>query len=109
METDLSEVQRLGLAREAAAIAVSARDRGRRFRPAAARALSNVTQDADLRHLTENVSHALAYAVDQSTRQVRAATGSASINPDLLTAAERIQYEGSLATLLVADVLPNSS
>lgn len=60
METDLSEVQRLGLAREAAAIAVSARDRGQRFRPAAARALPNVTQDADLRHLTENVSHALA-------------------------------------------------
>ena len=29
-------------------------------------------------------------------RQVRAAVGAATINPDLLTAAERLQYEGYL-------------
>lgn len=67
METDLSEVQWLGSAREAAAIAVSARDRGRRFRPAAARALPSVTQDAGRRYLTENASHAFADAVHQSS------------------------------------------
>jgi hypothetical protein len=35
-------------------------------------------------------------AVRKSMRQVRAAIGAATINPSLLTAAERIQYEGHL-------------
>jgi hypothetical protein len=35
-------------------------------------------------------------AVRKSMRQVCVAVGSATINPDLLTAAERIQYEGYL-------------
>jgi hypothetical protein len=44
----------------------------------------------------ENASHAFLDAVRKSMRPVRAAVGSATINPDLLTAAERIQYEGYL-------------
>ncbi len=44
----------------------------------------------------ENASHAFLDAVRKSMRQVRAAVGAATINPDLLTVAERIQYEGYL-------------
>jgi transposase len=44
----------------------------------------------------ENASHAFLDAVRKSMRQVRVAVGAATINPALLTAAERIQYEGYL-------------
>jgi transposase len=44
----------------------------------------------------ENASHAFLDAVRKSMRQIRAAVGAATINPDLLTAAERLQYEGYL-------------
>ena len=41
-------------------------------------------------------SRAFLDAVRKSMRQIRTAIGSATINPDLLTAAERIQYQGYL-------------
>ncbi len=44
----------------------------------------------------ENASRAFLDAVRKSMRQIRAVLGAATINPDLLTAAERIQYEGYL-------------
>ncbi|GLK82781.1 hypothetical protein GCM10017653_08500 [Ancylobacter defluvii] len=44
----------------------------------------------------ENASRAFVDAVRKSMRQIRAAIGTSTINPDLLTAAERIQYEGYL-------------
>lgn len=44
----------------------------------------------------ENASHAFLDAVRKSMRQVRVAVGAVTINPALLTAAERIQYEGYL-------------
>jgi len=44
----------------------------------------------------ENASRAFLDAVRKSMRQIRTAIGSATINPDLLTAAERIQYQGYL-------------
>jgi hypothetical protein len=44
----------------------------------------------------ENASRAFLDAVQKSMRQIRRAIGAATINPDLLTAAERIQYEGYL-------------
>ncbi len=44
----------------------------------------------------ENASHAFLDAVRKSMRQIRAAIGAAAIDPDLLTAAERIQYKGYL-------------
>lgn len=77
-------------------------DRCGRARPgggyalAATKALPQVTQVADHRHLMENASQAFLDAVRKSMRQVRVAVGSATINPNLLSAAERIQYEGYL-------------
>ncbi|SEF11113.1 Transposase [Rhizobiales bacterium GAS191] len=77
-------------------IAVVARDRGGGYAMAAAKALPHATQVADRWHLMENASQAFLDAVRKSMRQVRAAIGAVTINPDLLTAAERIQYEGYL-------------
>ncbi len=44
----------------------------------------------------ENASHAFLDAVRKSMRQIRSAIGAATINPGLLTAAEKLQYEGYL-------------
>jgi transposase len=77
-------------------IAIVARDRGGGYATAAAKALPHATQVADRWHLMENASQAFLDAVRKSMRQIRAAIGTVTINPDLLTAAERIQYEGYL-------------
>jgi transposase len=44
----------------------------------------------------ENASRAYLDAVRKSMRQIRSAIGATTINPELLTAAERLQYEGYL-------------
>lgn len=44
----------------------------------------------------ENASRAFLDAVRKSLRQIRVAIGATTINPDLLTAAERIQNNGFL-------------
>ena len=44
----------------------------------------------------ENASHAFLDAVRKSMRQIRQAIGAATIDPKLLTAAEKLQYEGYL-------------
>ena len=44
----------------------------------------------------ENASCAFLDAVRKSMRQIRRAVGAMTINPKLLTAAERVQYEGYL-------------
>ena len=75
-------------------IAVVARDRGGGYAVATAKALPQATQVAGRWHLMENASRAFLDAVRKSMRQIRAAIGAATIDPDLLTAAERIQYEG---------------
>ena len=77
-------------------IAVVARDRGGGYALAAQKALPNAVQVADRWHLMENASHAFLDAVRKSMRQIRSAIGAATINPDLLTAAEKLQYEGYL-------------
>ena len=77
-------------------ITIVARDRGGSYALAAAKALPQATQVADRWHLMENASQAFLDAVRKSMRQIRNAIGAATINPDLLTAAERIQYEGYL-------------
>lgn len=77
-------------------IAVVARDRGGAYALATAKALPQASQVADRWHLMENASHAFLDAVRTSMRQVRAAIGAATIDRELLTAAERIQYEGYL-------------
>ncbi len=78
------------------AIAIIARDRGGGYGEAAAKALPHAVQVADRWHLMENASRAFLDAVRKSMRQIRSAIGATTINPELLTAAERIQYEGYL-------------
>ena len=73
-----------------------ARDRGGGYALAAQKALPQVIQVADRWHLMENASHAFLDAVRKSMRQIRVAIGAAKVDPDLLTAAETIQYEGYL-------------
>jgi transposase len=77
-------------------IGIIARDRGGGYGEAAARALPHAVQVADRWHLMENASRAFLDAVRKSMRQVRSVIGATTINPQLLTAAERIQYEGYL-------------
>jgi transposase len=77
-------------------IGVIARDRGGGYGEAAAKALPDAVQVADRWHLMENASRAFLDAVRKSMRQIRQVIGSATINPDLLTCAERLQYEGYL-------------
>ena len=77
-------------------IEIVARDRGGGYSLAAAKALPSALQVADRWHLMENASHAFLDAVRKSMREIRAAVGAATINPELLTAAERLQYEGYL-------------
>ena len=60
------------------------------------RALPHAVQVTDRWHLMENASRASAEAVRQSMRVIRQVIGATTLNPALLTAAERIQYEGYL-------------
>ena len=77
-------------------ISVVSRDRGAGYGEAIARALPNATQVADRWHLMENASTAFEAAVLLSIRAVRGTLGAATIDPALLTAAERLQHEGFL-------------
>jgi transposase len=77
-------------------IAIVARDRGGGYGEAAAKALPHAIQVADRWHLMENASRAFLDAVRKSMRQIRTVIGAATIDPKLLTAAERLQYEGYL-------------
>lgn len=75
-------------------ISIIARDRGGGYSLAAAKALPRAVQVADRWHLMENASRAFLDAVRKSMRQIREALGATRIDPGLLTAAERLQYEG---------------
>lgn len=77
-------------------IEIVARDRGGGCVQATAQALPHADQVADRRHLMENASQAFLDAVRKSMRQVRVTIGTATVNPKLLTAAERLHYEGYL-------------
>ncbi len=77
-------------------IAVVARDRGGGYALAAAAALPKAAQVADRWHLMENASGAFLDAVRISMRQIRSALGAVTVDVALLTAAEKIQYEGYL-------------
>jgi transposase len=77
-------------------IRIISRDRGGGYGEAAAKALPNAIQVADRWHLMENASAAFLEAVRRSMRVIRAAIGATTINPELLTCAERLQYEGYL-------------
>ena len=95
-------------------IEIVTRDRGGAYSEAVAKVLPHVTQVADRWHLMENASRAFLDAVRKSMREIRRAIGSTTIDPDLLTSAERLQYEGYLrredanaaVTALVRDGVP---
>lgn len=77
-------------------IAIVARDRSCAYALPAAKAVPHALQVADRWHLMENASRAFLDAVRKSMRQIRSTIGATTINPNLLSAAERLQYEGYL-------------
>jgi transposase len=77
-------------------IKVLSRDRGGGYGEAAARALPAAIQVADRWHLMENASSAFLHAVRKSMRAIRSAVGATIIDPNLLTCAEKLQYQGYL-------------
>lgn len=72
------------------------RDRGGGYGEAAAKALPGAVQVAGRWHLMENASAAFLDAVRRSMRTIRSAVGATTVDPKLLTSAERLQYEGYL-------------
>lgn len=77
-------------------IAIVARDRNGGYGRAVSRALPNAVQVADRWHLLENSSEAFLAAVQRAMPDIRKAVGAVTLDPDLLTKAERLQYEGFL-------------
>jgi transposase len=75
-------------------ITTVARDRGGGYGEAISRGLPDAEQVADRWHLMENSSRAFLDAVSKSMRQIRHAVGNNVIDPELLTYAEKLQYEG---------------
>ena len=73
-----------------------ARDRGGGYGEAVTRALPQAVQVADRWHLMENASRAFLDAVRKSMRQIRTVIGATVVDPTLLTAAEKLQYDGYL-------------
>jgi len=79
-----------------AQIRILSRDRGGGYGEAATRALPQAIQVADRWHLMENASSAFLDAVRKFMRPIRSTIGATTINPSLLTSAEKLQYEGYL-------------
>jgi hypothetical protein len=77
-------------------ISIVTRDRGGGYGEAVSKALPQAIQVADRWHLMHNACQAFLEAVRKSMRQIRRVIGATKINPDLLTCAERIQYQGYL-------------
>ena len=75
-------------------IQIVARDRNGGYGGAVSRALPEAVQVADRWHLLENASAAFLGAVQRSMPAIRKAIGANTLDPTLLTAAERLQYEG---------------
>jgi transposase len=77
-------------------IKIVSRDRGGGYGEAAAKALPEAIQVADRWHLMENASAAFLDAVRRSMRGIRTAIEATTINPELLTYAEKLRYQGYL-------------
>jgi transposase len=77
-------------------IKIVSRDRGGGYGEAVGKALPDAVQVADRWHLMENASAAFLDAVRRSMRGIRVAIGATTINPELLTCAESLRYQGYL-------------
>ena len=77
-------------------IEILSRDRGGGYGEATTKALPRAVQMADRWHLMENGSVVFLDAVRKSMRTIRAAIGATVADPELLTCAERLQYQGYL-------------
>jgi Transposase len=77
-------------------IGILSRDRVGGYGNAAAKALPHAIQVADRWHLLENASAAFLDAVRKSMQAIRTVIGTATINPEVLTSAEKLQYLGYL-------------
>lgn len=75
-------------------IEVVARNRNGGYGSTIARAMPDAVQAADCRHLLENASAAFLVAVQRNMPAIRKAIGVETLDPRLLTAAERLQFEG---------------
>ena len=73
-------------------ITIVARDRGGGYGEAAAKALSHATVVADRWHLMDNVSRAFRCSASPYAK-IRIAIGATTVDPALLTRAERMQHE----------------
>jgi transposase len=94
-------------------IRVVSRDRGGGYGEAAAQALPDAIQIADRWHLMENASSIFLEAVSKSMKPIRTALGATVVDPNLLTCAERLQYEGYLrreeTNAIVAELTANGA
>ena len=75
-------------------IEIVARDRGGGYAQAAAQGAPKAIQVADRWHLLENASAAFVDAVRRHMRPIREAVGAVTLDPTVLTAAEKRQFEG---------------
>lgn len=75
-------------------VQIVARDRGGSYGAAVVQGRPAALQVADRWHLFENASAAFLSAVRRQMREVRRVLGQGSIDPAILTAAERLQHEG---------------
>lgn len=80
--------------REHPDIEVVARDRNGGYGGAVTRALPKAVQVADRWHLLENASAAFLAAVQRNMPAIRKVVGATTLDPKLLTAAEKLQFQG---------------